>query len=252
MQRRAKDKQVLKWLMVVVPLALIFLCACGGDKDNKTRTPAAKKQMPAQDTKQSADDGKDAGQKEATKDAAAQRSEPDYREMSRPGVISRYDKTIRKYARRYLLDWRLVSAQIHTESRFKRTARSYRGALGLMQIMPGTAKWLEGKAGKNTPELKGVSQMLLKPEMNIHLGCYYDAMLFSRIKDAASRDDRHKMMFAAYNAGPGNLNKARRKSDAPESWEGIKEHLPGETEKYVPKIYDRYEIYKRWTVLKPY
>ena len=132
------------------------------------------------------------------------------------------------------------------------TARSYRGALGLMQIMPGTAEWLEGKAEKDTTELKGVSRMLLKPEMNIHLGCYYDAMLFSRIKDVASRDDRRKMMFAAYNAGPGNLNKARRKSDAPESWEGIRDHLPEETEKYVPKIYDRYEIYKRWAVLKPY
>ena len=242
----------MKRLMMAALLALIFLCACGGDKSNSTETPAAKKQMPAQETKQAADDGRDANQEEAAEDAAAESSEPDHIEMPRPGVISRYDKTIRKYARRYLLDWRLVSAQIYTESRFRRTARSYRGALGLMQIMPGTARWLEEKSEKDTPELRGVSQMLLKPEMNIHLGCYYDAMLFSRIKDAASRDDRHKMMFAAYNAGPGNLSKARRKSDAPESWEGISSYLPEETAKYVPKIYDRYEIYRQWAVLKPY
>ncbi len=118
--------------------------------------------------------------------------------------------------------------------------------------MPGTAKWLEEKSQKDTPELKGASQMLLDPKMNIHLGCYYDAMLFSRMKDAASGNDRQRMMLAAYNAGPGNLNKARRKSDAPDTWDGIRVHLPEETRNYIPTIYDRYEIYKRWTVLKPY
>ena len=198
------------------------------------------------------DDERDVSPRSAPEDVAVETSEPDYVDMPRPGVISRYDKVVRKYARRYLFDWRLISAQIYTESGFRRQARSYRGALGLMQIMPGTAQWLEEKAEKKEPGLGSASQMLLDPEVNIHLGCYYDAMLHSRIKNIQSSEDRHKMMFAAYNAGAGNLNRARRKSDAPASWEGIEPHLPGETRKYVPTIYNRYEIYRQWAVLRPY
>lgn len=179
-------------------------------------------------------------------------SGPDHVEMPRPGVISKYDKMVRKYARRYLFDWRLISAQIYAESRFRYTAESYCGALGLMQIMPGTAQWLEGKAHKETPELKGVSQALLEPEANIHLGCYYDAMLLTRIKNAANGNERQKMMLGAYNAGPGNLNKARKKSNSPKTWNGIKKHMPEETRNYIPIIYDRYEVYKKWAILKPY
>lgn len=230
--------------IIAVLLTSVIWSACGGDGDSSTRTPVAEKQTAGSE--------KNMSPEKASKDVAPESFKPGHREMSRPGVISEYDKIIRKYARRYLFDWRLIAAQIHTESTFRRTAKSYRGALGLMQIMPGTAQWLEGKSEKSTPELKGVSRMLVEPEMNIHLGCYYDAMLFSRIKNFSSGDDRHKMMFAAYNAGPGNLNKARRKSDSPGDWVGIREHLPEETRKYIPKIYNRYEIYKKWTVLNPY
>ena len=222
---------------------LIFICSCGSSRDSSPKAP----ENTEQEAKQI-----ELNPENVPEDAVPEASEPSYVEMPRPGVISRYDKTVRKHARRYGFDWRLISAQIYTESRFRHQARSYRGALGLMQIMPGTAQWLEGKAESKTPELKGVSQMLVNPEMNIHLGCYYDAMLFSRIKDTRSSDDRRKMMFAAYNAGPGNLNRSRKKSDAPEIWGGVEPHLPAETRKYVPIIYDRYEIYKQWTVLKPY
>ena len=240
----------MKLSIIALLLTLIFLSACGGEKAEPDKTLVAEEQKAIQDT----------GQPVHKRDIMAQKTDstnvidfaPDHIEMPRPGVISRYDKTVRKYARRYLFDWRLISAQIYTESRFRYTARSYRGALGLMQIMPGTARWLEEKASKKTPELGGVSQMLLDPEMNIHLGCYYDAMLSSRIKDSASKDDQRKMMFAAYNAGPTNLNRARAKSDDSDSWGGIREHLPGETKNYIPRIYDRYEIYKKWAVLKPY
>lgn len=232
--------------LAIIILLLMFVCSCGGGRDIETETPEQKTLTP----KTTQPPGE--GPKDAPADIVAKATKPDYKEMPRPGVISGYDKTIRKYARRYLFDWRLISAQIYAESRFRYEAESYCGALGLMQIMPGTAKWLEEKAEKNTPELRGISQMLLDPKMNIHLGCYYDAMLFSRIKDAASGNDRQTMMLAAYNAGPGNLNKARRKSDTPDTWDGIRDYLPEETRNYIPTIYDRYEIYKRWTVLKPY
>ena len=173
-------------------------------------------------------------------------------EMPSPGVISKYDKIIRKYARRYLFDWRLISAQIYAESRFLPTAKSAVGALGLMQIMPGTARWLEEKSAKDTEEFRGASALLLDPEVNINLGCYYDAMLFSKIENAENNEARHKIMFAAYNAGPGNLSKAQKTSPSPGNWEGVKPYLPKETQRYIPKIYDKYEIYKQWAVLIPY
>jgi len=173
-------------------------------------------------------------------------------EMPRPGVISKYDKIVRKYARRYLFDWRLISAQIYAESTFNPRAKSYVGALGLMQVMPKTAQWLEGKAERETPELEGAAQLLLEPEVNIHLGCYYNAMLFNRIQNVEDSNEQHKMMFSAYNAGFGNLSKARRRSNMAKTWEGIKSHLPRETRNYIPKIYRKYEIYKQWAVLTPY
>ncbi|MBC8235922.1 transglycosylase SLT domain-containing protein [bacterium] len=173
-------------------------------------------------------------------------------EMPRLGVISKYDKIVRKYARRYLFDWRLISAQIYAESTFRHTAKSSFGALGLMQIMPSTAQWLEEKAAKDTQELKDVSQTLLEPEANIHLGCYYNAMLLGKIENAENSEEQYKMMFAAYNAGFGNLSKARRRSSAPGNWEGIKPYLPRETRYYIPKIYKKYEEYKKWSALIPY
>lgn len=231
---------------------LTILCACGDNSSGKLTTDG---QISQPRTEKPSDGQKDVSADTFPEDASEKKSGPnypDYIEMFRPGVISKYDKMVRKYARRYLFDWRLISAQIYAESRFRHQAESYLGALGLMQIMPGTAKWLEEKAPSAESELKGVSQMLLKPEANIHLGCYYDRMLFSRIKDVNDSNVRYKMMFAAYNAGPGNLNKARRKSSAPESWEEVNRHLPAETRNYIPIIYDKYEIYKQWAVLRPY
>ena len=233
-------------------MILVVMSACGNDRGSSTEMPEAAERMPRQETKQPSDHQENAGGKSGLEDVAAGIFDPGYIAMLRPGVISEYDKTVRKYARRYLFDWRLISAQIYTESRFRSQARSYRGALGLMQIMPGTARWLEGKVKSDVPELRTASQMLVDPEVNIHLGCYYDAMLLNRIKDAGNTEDRSKMMLAAYNAGPGNLNRARRKSSEPESWEGVSPHLPAETRKYVPAIYDRYGIYKQWAILRPY
>ena len=54
--------------------------------------------------------------------------------------IQNYYPVIRKYAKRYGIDWRLIVVQILKESKFKENARSNVGAMGLMQIMPGTAQ----------------------------------------------------------------------------------------------------------------
>ena len=58
------------------------------------------------------------------------------------GVISHYDGFFQRYASTIRWDWRLLAAQCYQESTFDPKARSWAGACGLMQIMPGTADHL--------------------------------------------------------------------------------------------------------------
>ena len=58
------------------------------------------------------------------------------------GVISRYDHLFQRYSGTARMDWRLMAAQCYQESCFDPNAKSWAGACGLMQIMPGTAAHL--------------------------------------------------------------------------------------------------------------
>ncbi len=150
--------------------------------------------------------------------------------------ISRYDPLVKKHARRYGFDWRLISAQIYAESSFRSDVVSHAGAMGLMQIMPSTAKWL------------GVDPKLLaQPEVSISLGCYYDWRLYSALKDTNTERDRLAITLASYNCGPGRMRRARRKASNG-SWDKVKPHLPKETQHYVPKIFSKYAEYRKMTL----
>jgi hypothetical protein len=82
----------------------------------------------------------------------------------------------------------LVAAVVHTESKFVPTARSNRGAVGLMQLVPKTGKWL------------GASN-LNDPAQNIQAGAKYLRYLTDRFSG-----DQQKAI-AAYNAGEGNVRR---------------------------------------------
>jgi len=60
----------------------------------------------------------------------------------RGGQLSPYDALVKKHARTYEMDWRLITAQIYQESGFNPKATSWVGAKGLMQVMPRTAQEL--------------------------------------------------------------------------------------------------------------
>ncbi|MFH1760220.1 MAG: transglycosylase SLT domain-containing protein [bacterium] len=149
------------------------------------------------------------------------------------GKISRYDRIIKKYARRYRFDWRFIAAQIHAESSFRPDVLSPAGAVGLMQIMPSTAEWL-----KKSPKL------LLHPEENIALGVYYDRWIFNLWKDIRGTD-RLAFTMASYNAGRVRVLKAQKKAGQAKKWTHVYKHLPQETQKYVPKIFEKYVNYKK-------
>ena len=103
------------------------------------------------------------------------------------------------------VDLALVLAVIQKESSFDPKARSSVGAVGLMQLMPATARWLG---------LKDTRQ-LTKPEVNIKYGVKYLKYLWDEfasmpagdLSQADLRDRTARMAIAAYNAGQGNVRK---------------------------------------------
>ena len=82
--------------------------------------------------------------------------------------LSPYDSTIRKYAKTLGWDWRMLAAVIYQESKFSINTISYRGATGLMQVMPSTAKYY------------GVDN-LLDPEQNIKANIHWYIFVYPSI-----------------------------------------------------------------------
>ncbi|MBF8297278.1 MAG: rane-bound lytic murein transglycosylase [Bacteroidetes bacterium] len=76
----------------------------------------------------------------------------------------KFAPVVRKYAEKFGVDWVLVLAVMHQESRFNRNALSHKGAFGLMQIMPQTRLELEEKLGVDET---------LTPRNNIRAGIYH-------------------------------------------------------------------------------
>ncbi len=103
----------------------------------------------------------------------------------------------------YTIDRALVFAFMRQESRFKTRAKSPAGAHGLMQIMPRTARFMT-----KSRRFRGRGRyQLFEPELNISLGQKYLAHL---VGDDAILGDLI-LLTVAYNGGPGNLAKWRRR-----------------------------------------
>ncbi len=130
--------------------------------------------------------------------------------------LSRYSKFIKAAAKKYGFDWHLIVAQIYQESHLEPLAKSSAGAMGLMQILPGTARSL------------GVND-IYDPVENINAGVRYLKTLYDQYKSIEGAD-RMLMALAAYNAGRGHVEDARRlaikKNLDPDSWESLKKTLP--------------------------
>ena len=117
----------------------------------------------------------------------------------------KYLDLVIKNAKEQKFDVELVLAIIKKESNFNPKAKSKAGAMGLMQLLPDTAKWLG---------LKDTSK-LYNPDVNIKYGIKYLRWLFNYFKNSIPaellKEDIKKSeilkVIAAYNAGPGNVKK---------------------------------------------
>ncbi len=148
-------------------------------------------------------------------------SEPDWYQRVRYPM--RYEVIVRGHARNYHLQPTLLAAVIYTESRFDASARSDAGAVGLMQLLPETARGIALRTGGD----RFVDSDLLDPELNVRYGSWYLRSLLDRYHDV-------RIALAAYHAGQGNVDEWRR--------EGVGIRFP-ETRHYVDKVLSAQRVY---------
>jgi soluble lytic murein transglycosylase len=106
-----------------------------------------------------------------------------------------YEQIIRGHASNHGLDPALLAAVVYVESRFDPNAESPAGAIGLMQLLPDTAKGIALRTGGD----RFVVADLRDPEINVRYGSWYLEHLSRRYGDV-------RTALAAYHAGQGNVD----------------------------------------------
>jgi soluble lytic murein transglycosylase len=137
----------------------------------------------------------------------------------------RYEQVVRGHARNYRLEPSLLAAVIYQESKFRPDVKSSSGAIGLMQLLPATAKGIAIHTGGS----KFVVADLYNPELNVRYGAWYLRHLLDKYHD-------ERTALAAYNAGQQNVD------DWLQQGEGIQF---SETRAYVDRVERLKKIYRR-------
>jgi membrane-bound lytic murein transglycosylase F len=183
------------------------------------------------------------------------RSQSEYSSIG-GGKISPYDSLIKISADTLGWDWRLLAAQIFKESKFDPSSESWAGAIGLLQLLPKTAKQY------------GYSN-LYDPASNLEAGTMHLLWLKSLWDEIiADPEESVKFILASYNVGQGHVFDARRLAkkygDDPDNWEDVADYLLKKSNSayytdpvvahgycrgiepvtYVKVIYDTFENYK--------
>jgi soluble lytic murein transglycosylase len=136
-------------------------------------------------------------------------------------------------------DWTMVHAIARQESEFDDYRISHAGAQGLMQLMPGTAREQAGKIG-----VAYMSASLMQDsQYNLTLGNSYFLRMYNSYGS-------YPLAVAAYNAGPGNVNKWLRANGDPRnggiSWVDWIERIPiFETKNYVARVLENAGVYEQ-------
>lgn len=146
-----------------------------------------------------------------------------------------HEAVIVREAQRNNIDPALVAAVIYTESGFVPDSRSSQGAVGLMQMLPGTAEFVATLPQRPSPPPDAIT----KPEANIAYGVRYLRYLI----------DRHgsvPLALAAYNGGEANVAEWERAAIARGGTLRIPEDIPfTETRGFVTRVLKTEPIYRR-------
>jgi soluble lytic murein transglycosylase-like protein len=137
-------------------------------------------------------------------------------------------KLVNRIAQKNNVPERLFQKLIKTESGFDPDAKSSRGAMGLGQLMPSTAKEL----GLNLKEDHSIGSVL-HPESNLDASARYLRKLFDKYtNEGISDNEAWNFAAGAYNAGMGNIAKAIVKAGTVSKWDQVAAVLPEITGKY--------------------
>jgi membrane-bound lytic murein transglycosylase MltF len=150
----------------------------------------------------------------------------------------------KKYADKYDFDWLMVAALAYQESRIDQSKRSPDGAIGVMQMLPATAK----DKNVNIPNIEDL-------ENNIHAGVKYLRFLNDQYFEKEPMDEANKTLFtfASYNAGPARVARLRSEAEKagldPNVWFRNVEivaakQIGRETVQYVSNIYKYHMAYR--------
>ena len=137
----------------------------------------------------------------------------------------RYEVIVRGHSRNYRLDPALLSAVIYQESKFNAHARSSSGAIGLMQLLPSTAKGIAVHTGGSRFRVSDLDN----PEINVRYGAWY-------LRHLLDKYGNERTALAAYNAGQENVDRWLRRG------EGVRF---AETRAYVARVERLKGIYRR-------
>ncbi len=146
----------------------------------------------------------------------------------------RHEDIIRQQATAKGVDPSLVAAVIYAESKF-RDQTSHAGARGLMQITPATAKDIARLSGGTAFEQGD----LATPQVNISYGVYYLRYLMRRY------GDNTVLALAAYNGGPGNVDRWVGEAAMAERAFGVEQIPFRETREYVGRVLEARADYRR-------
>jgi soluble lytic murein transglycosylase len=137
----------------------------------------------------------------------------------------RYEMIVRGHAHNYRLDPALLAAVIYQESKFDAHARSSSGAIGLMQLLPATAKGIAVHTGGSRFRVSDLGD----PEINVRYGSWYLRHLLGKYGD-------ERTALAAYNAGQDNVDHWRADGSGIEF---------AETRHYVKRVEHLKTLYRR-------
>lgn len=150
-------------------------------------------------------------------------SEPDW--YLRLRYPLEYEHIVSGHAKNYDLDPALIAAVIYRESKFDAQARSSSGAIGLMQLLPETAKGIALHTGGKQFRVADLGD----PEINVRYGSFYLRRLLNKYGDV-------RLALAAYNAGQTNVDEWKREH------KGI---AFAETRQYVDEVLHARDVYAR-------